>query len=325
MPSAYTLAIRNNNGWEVLLAQKNVIDFRQTLQPGNSSLYLYEHPGEYVIPGGTIYDGERPGYAALRIFCEAIQVRQPRSAAVQQFYNIRDEAYFWLLWADDNPWMLLSDDDELQRKNTRFLERDKAVSIDTDTGRLISSLSWEHYGETHLLQWCSIDEALSKFDPNEGLSTWQEHQYTIAQQAMPSYSNYNLIRVYNNKRMFPDWSESAIQHLVQNPMLTNIQVYQDDERKQPVLLGGSGQIIYSQGMAHLRGEKFTVIVEPVLGTSYFVVAYNGPVLMLFQMMSYVGHSRDWYKFSSQSTSTELTQLDGPRGSRHLPPDIKKHE
>ena len=325
MASAYTLAIRNNNGWEVLLAQKNVINFRHTLQPNNAMFHLYEYPGEYVIPGGTIHNEERPSRAALRLFCEATQIKTPRSATLQQFYNVGDDAYFWLLWADDNPWMPLSDNDELQRKNTYFIERDKAVSIDTDTGRLISSWSWEYYGELHMLQWFQINEALSMFDPNESLSTWQEHQYALAQQAMPAYSNYNLIQVYNNNRVFPELSESAIQHLVQNPMLTNIQVYQDYERKHPVLLGGSGQIIYSQGMAHLRGEKFTVIVEPVLGTSYFVVAYNGPELVLFQTMSYVGNSHGWYKFSSQSASTELTQIDGHTHADNLPPDIENHE
>ncbi|HEX8175063.1 MAG TPA: hypothetical protein VF543_08090 [Pyrinomonadaceae bacterium] len=325
MASAYTLAIRNNNGWEVLLAQNNVIDFRKTLQPGNTTLHLCEHPGEYVIPGGAIQSGERPGHAALRLFCEATRIKRPHSATVQQFYSIGEDTYFWLLRAEDNLWMTLSDNEELRKKNTYFIERDKAVSIDTDTGRLISSWSWEYYGEIHMLQWSPISEALTKFDPNEQLSTWQENQYIIAKQAMPAYSNYKLIQVYHNERMFPVWSESAIQHLVQNPMLTNIQVYQDYERKHPVLLGGSGQIIYSQGMTHLKVEKFTTIVEPVLGGSYFVVAYNGPEIVLFQTLHYIGNSEGWHKFSSQSYSTESPEIDAPPHLSSLPPDIEKHE
>ncbi|HYY56627.1 MAG TPA: hypothetical protein VE842_04790 [Pyrinomonadaceae bacterium] len=305
MPLAYTLAIRNNNGWEVLLAQKNVIDFRRTLQVNNSTLHLCEHPGEFVIPGKTTRERERPEYAAVRVFCEQVQIEMPRRATIQQFYNIGDKARFWLLWAEDNPWMSLGDDKNLQRKNRYFMERDGAVSVDTETERLTSSWPAEDYGEVHLLVWVPVNNALDYFNPYQSLSAWQEGQYALAQQAMPAYENYRLIKVYNNERMFPHWSERALQHMAQNPLVTHIQVYQKSDRKHPVLIGGSGQITYSQGRAYLKGERSTVIIEPVLGASYFVVAYNGPELVLHHTMIYVGNGRGTHKFSGEIHASEL--------------------
>ena len=320
MASAYALAIRNNNCLEVLLAQKNVIDFRRTLRANNSTLYLCEHPGEYVIPGGDIPPGEAPDRAVLRAFCEGVQVELPRRATVQKFYGAGGESQFWLLWADKNPWMRLDDDRELQKKNRYFMERDGAVSLD-ESGRLVSNWSPEHYGELHLLQWLPIGDALGKFNPNDSLSDWQEGQYALARRAMPAYDNYNLIWVYNHERAFPTRSERALQHLVQNTMFTNIQIYRDRHRKHPVLLGGSGQIIYSRGLAHVRGERSTVIAEPVLDHCYFVVAYNGPEIVLFQTMSYVGKSRGQHRFSASAFADK--SRPGARASAE--PDILPEE
>ena len=313
MTLAYTLAIRNNNGWEVLLAQKNIIDFRRTLQANNRTLYICENPGEYVIPGREISEKEREklSHTAVRVFCEAVQVQIPESATVQQFFNVRDEAYFWLLWAEDNWWMQLQDDDELREKNRYFLERDGAVSIDTDTGRLVSSWSWEHYGEVHMLLWTPINNALDYFNPNDSLSAWQEGQYVLAQHSMPAYTrSYPLIEVFRNRRLPSEWSDSALQYLAQNPMVTNIQVYQKPDRKHPVLMGGSGQIVYSKGRAYLKGDKLTLIKKPELGATYFVVAFNGPELVLHQTMVYVGTCNESHKFSSEISATELETHEG---------------
>lgn len=308
-----TLAIRNNNGWEVLLAQKNIIDFRRTLQPNNHTLHICENPGEYVIPGRRISEKEkaRLSHTAVRVFCEAVALPLPQTATVQQFYNVRDEAYFWLLWAEDNWWMRLSDDHELQEKNQYFLERDAAVSIETDTGRLVSNWSWEHYGEVHMLLWTPINNALDYFNPYVSLSAWQEGQYVLAQHSMPAYSeSYPLIEIFRNRRMPSEWSDGPLQYLMQNPMVTNIQVYQGPDRKHPVLMGGSGQIIYSHGRVNLKAEKLTLIKNPELGVSYFVVAFNGPELVLHQTMVYVGFRNDSYKFSSDIASNDLKTAEG---------------
>ncbi|HEV2913208.1 MAG TPA: hypothetical protein VGX92_07820 [Pyrinomonadaceae bacterium] len=305
MPLAYTLAVRNNNGWEVLLAQKNVIDFRRTLPFDNRTLYLCEHPGEFVIPGKAISEREGLEYAAVRAFCEEVQIEMPSYATIQQFYNIGDEARFWLLWAEDNPWMSLSDDQALKRKNRYFMERDASVSVDTETERLTSSWPADRYGDLHMLVWVPINNALDYFNPYNRLSVWQEGQYALAQQAMPAYDNYRLIKVYNNDRMFPHWSERALQHMVQNPLVTYIQIYKKSDRRHPVLIGGSGQIIYSEGRAYLKAEKSTAIVEPVLGASYFVVAHNGPELVLHHTMIYVGKGYGAHKFSSEIRASEL--------------------
>ncbi len=313
MTRVHTLAIRNNNGWEVLLAQKNIIDFRRILQPNNRTLYICENPGEFVIPGREVTEKERErlSHTAIRVFCEAVQMQVPQTATVQQFHNIRDEAYFWLLWAEDNWWMQLSNDEELRAKNQFFLERDGAVSIDTDTGRMVSSWPWEHYGEVHMLLWTPINNALDYFNPYDSLSAWQEGQYVLAQQAMPAYSgNYPLIEVFKNRRMPSERSAGALQYLVQNPMVTNIQVYQRPDRKHPVLMGGSGQIVYSKGRVYLKGEKLTLIKDPELGAIYFVVAFNGPELVLHQSMIYVGTCNDSYNFSSEIGSTEFEMPDG---------------
>lgn len=322
-----TLAIRNNNGWEVLVAQKNIIDFRRTLQPNNRSLYVCENPGEYVIPGREVTqkEKERLSHTAIRVFCEAVQMQVPQTATVQQFYNIRDEAYFWLLWAEDNWWMPLSNDDELREKNRYFLERDGAVSIDTDTGRLVSSWSWEHYGEVHMLLWAPINNALDYFNRYDSLSAWQEGQYVLAQHSMPAYSgSYPLIEVFKNERIPSESGVSALEYLVQNPMVTNIQVYLRPDRKHPVLMGGSGQIIYSKGRTYLKGEKLTLISTPELGATYFVVAFNGPELVLHQSMVYVGTCNGSHKFSSEVSSTELETHDRPPDAfapRDLPHDL----
>ena len=316
------LAIRNNNGWEVLLAQKNVIDFRRTLQPNNRTLHICENPGEFVIPGRRISEKEKEklSHTAIRVFCEAVALPLPRTATVQQFHNVRDEAYFWLLWAEDNWWMRLSNDHELQEKNQFFLERDRAVSIETDTGRLVSSWSWEHYGEVHMLVWTPINNALDYFNPRDSLSAWQEGQYVLAQHSMPAYGeSYALIEVFRNRRLLSELSDSALQYLVQNPMVTNIQVYQSPDRKYPVLMGGSGQIVYSQGHVYLKAEKLTLIKIPELGVSYFVVAFNGPDLVLHQTMVYVGVCNDSHKFSSDSASMDLEIAKGsPASAPHGP-------
>ncbi|HBB88610.1 MAG TPA: hypothetical protein DC047_13445 [Blastocatellia bacterium] len=318
MPRAYTLALRNNNGWEVLLAQKNIIDFKRTLQADNRTLYICENPGEYVIPGREVTEKERErlGHTAVSVFCEAVQLQIPNTATVQQFHNIRDQAYFWLLWTEDNWWMSLSNDDELREKNRYFLERDGAVSIDTETGRLVSSWSWEHYGEVHMLLWTPINNALDYFNPYDSLSAWQEGQYVLAQHSMPAYSgNYPLIEVFKNRRMLSEWSDGALQYLAQNPMVTNIQVYLGPDRKHPIMMGGSGQIIYSKGRAYLKGEKSTLIKSLELGATYFVVAFNGPELVLHQTMVYVGTCNDSHKFSSEISATDLETQDGwPRAS-----------
>lgn len=320
MASAYTLAVRNNNGWEVLLAQKNVIDFRRTLQPNNGVLHICEHPGEYVIPGGEVRNGEKPGHAALRVFAQETQSQMPESAVLQQFYNIGEEAYFWLLWADENPWMILSEDEQLHKKNKFFNERDGVVSLDTTTGRLISSWSWEYYGESHKLMWVPISDAWKILDPNGPLSPWQEGQYALVQQAIPAYSNYNLIQVYHNRRIFSGRSERALRHLELNPLATNVQVYQDYERTQPVLLGGSGQITHVKGMKYLKAEKLKAVATPEPGREYFVVAYNGSDLVLMQMMTYTGKHDRWYSFSSELVfGDEGGQQPRPPGEPPPPP------
>jgi len=312
-----TLAIRNNNGWEVLLAQKNIIDFRRTLQPNNNILHICENAGEYVIPGRRISEKEKSSlsHTAIRVFCEAVGIPLPQTAMIQQFYKVDDKAYFWLLWAEDNPWMRLGNDHELQEKNRRFLERDATVSIDTETGRLVSSLSWEHYGEVHMLLWTPINNASDYFNPYASLSAWQEGQYVLAQQSMPAYGeSYPLIEIFRNRRMPSEWSDDALQYLVQNPMVTNIQVYQRPDRKHPVLMGGSGQILYSHGRVYLKAEKLTLIKSPELGVSYFVVAFNGSELVLHQTMVYVGACDDSYNFSSDIASTDLTTAEDSSAS-----------
>lgn len=317
-----TLAIRNNNGWEVLLAQKNVIDFRRTLQPNNHTLHICENPGEHVIPGRRISDKEKSklSHTAIRVFCEAVAIPLPHTAKIQQVYNVRDEAYLWLLWAEDNWWMRLSNDHELREKNQYFLRRDAAVSIETDTGRLVSSWSWERYSDVHMLLWTPINNALDYFNPCAGLSSWQEGQYVLAQQCMPAYrESYPLIEVFRNRRIPSVWSDDALQYLVQNPMVTNIQVYLRPDRKHPVLMGGSGQIVYSQGRVYLKGEKLTLIKHPELGGHYFVVAFNGPELVLHQTMVHVGRFNDSYKFSSDVTLTDVQTGEGaPAPSPHDP-------
>jgi hypothetical protein len=313
-----TLAIRNNNGWEVLLAQKNVIDFRRTLPSNNRTLYICENPGEYVIPGRRIAEKEKSqlSHTAIRVFCEAVGLPLPQSATVQQLCNVRDEASFWLLPAEENWWMRLSNDHELQEKNRFFLQRDAAVSIETDTGRLVSSWSWEHYNDIHMLVWSPIKNALDYFNPYGSLSAWQEGQYVLAQLSMPAYGeSYPLIEVFRNRRKPSNWSDAALQYLVQNPMVTNIQVYQNADRKQPVLMGGSGQIVYAQGKVYLTGEKLTLIKNPELGASYFIVAFNGPELVLHQTMIYVGVCNDSHKFSSDNA--EITK-ESPAPMPHGP-------
>ena len=252
-----TLAIRNNNGWEVLLAQKNVIDFRRTLQPNNHTLHICENPGEYVIPGRRISEKEksRLSHTAIRVFCEAVAIPLPYTAKVQHFYNLRDEANFWLLWAEDNWWMRLSNDHDLREKNQYFLRRDAAVSIETDTGRLVSSWSWERYGEVHMLLWTPINNALDYFNPCAALSAWQEGQYVLAQQCMAAYrESYPLIEVFRNRRIPSEWSDVALQYLVQNPMVTNIQVYTTTGSETSGLDGrfGSDCLLAGQGVSQSR-------------------------------------------------------------------------
>jgi 8-oxo-dGTP pyrophosphatase MutT (NUDIX family) len=295
MASSYVLVIRNHQGFEVLLAQRNVIDFRRTLPADNSTLHIYDNPGEYVLPGGEIRAGERPAQAALRRFCELTRVPMPRVAALQKLHEIPGEAYFWLLWPDNNPWLILRHEGEVHRLNKYYKERDGAVYFDEDTKRLMSDLPTEDYGELHSLRWVSPGAAAEMLSPRGWLSDWQEEQYKLVQSALPFYRNYNILEIHNNRRAPSAKSENALQYLVNNPLVTSVQVYKDrdHQRLSPMLTEGAGQIIHLHGgevRLNGRGMKFTE--EPLMGNSYFVVAYNGKELFSHHTMVYMGREDD---------------------------------
>lgn len=294
MASSYVLAIRDHHGFEVLLAQRNVIDFRRTLHADNSTLHIYDNPGEYVLPGGEIRAGERPALAALRRFCELTRVPMPRLAALQKVHEIRGETYFWLLWPDNNPWLTLRHEGEVHRLNKYYKERDGAVYFDDDTKRLTSDLPTEDYGELHSLRWVSPSAAAEMLSPRGWLSDWQEEQYKLVQRVLPFYRNYNILEIHNNRRAPSAESENVLRYIMQNPLVTSVQVYkdQDHQRLNPMLTEGAGQIINSHGEVRLlgRGMKFTE--EPLMGKSYFVVAYNGKELFNQLTMVYMGKEED---------------------------------
>jgi hypothetical protein len=309
MASAYILAIRNHNGCEVLLAQKNVIDFRRTLPADNTTLRIYDYPGEYVLPGGEIREGENPARTALRHFCELMQVAPPRVATLQSFYEIEGQAYFWLLSAEDNPWLSLWSNHEIQRLNNYYKERDGAVYIDDATGRLASGWPSENYGELHALLWTSASRAAELLSPRGWLSKWQEEQYDLVRRAMPAYRNYSLFQIHNNRRMPSAECEDVLRYLNQNPLVMTVQVYKDYQRLSPMLTEGVGQIINSHGEVRLNGRDLKFAVEPLLGNSYFVVASNGAeVVMMPRTMIYIGKNQDGvYTFVSKISDAELDE------------------
>lgn len=311
MASSYILAIRNRKGFEVLLAQRNVIDFRRTLSADNTTLHVFDNPGEYVLPGGQVRAGENPARAALKRFSELMQMPMPRLAALQKFREIRGDTYFWLLWPDNNPWMTLRDDDEIQRLNNYYKERDDAVYFDDDAKRLASTWPAENYGELHHLLWVPSGKAVEVLSPHGWLSKWQEEQYELVRRALPHYRNYNILQLHNKQRMASAESEDALQYLVLNPLVTSVQVYKDHRRLNPMLTEGAGQIIYAHGEVRLNGRGMKFVEEPLVGNSYFVVAYNGKKLVRHHTMVYIGKEEAGaYMFiSTNSAADESDELD----------------
>ncbi len=292
MPSVYTLAIRQRNGWEALLVQKHVIDLRRTLHPENNLLHICHNPGEVVIPGGLARTGESYGRAALRIFCEKTNRRWPKTATLETFYQF-DEQHFLLLRADENDWLSLSRDEELESLNRTFTLREEAITIDPATGRLTSSWPWWFYQDIHQLFWWPLRDVLELFTDKSTLGEWQAEQYALAQQVAAAYDNYPLTLVAHNRRGFPKTFEQALSKLVNDRPVTSIQVYPEDdsERSTLLMLGRAGRITYAHGGEQLKGDHFEFFNDytPRIGASYVVWAYNGKDRMLAgRIMSYAG-------------------------------------
>lgn len=292
MPSVYALAIRQRNGWEALLAQKHVIDLRRTLHPENNLLHICPNPGEVVIPGGLKRAGESLGRAALRIFCEHTNRQLPKTAALESFYQLGDQ-HFLLLRADENDWLSLSRDEELERLNSHFARRDEAVTIDPETGRLTSSWPWRFYQDIHHLFWWPLRDVLELFTDKSALGEWQAEQYTLAQQVVHAYDNYPLVLVSHRRRDFPKSFEQALSKLVNDHPVTSIQVFAegDWERSTLLMFGRAGRITYKQGVEHLKGDHFEFFNDctPRVGAFYVVWAYNGKDRVIAgQTMSYAG-------------------------------------
>lgn len=310
MASAYILAIRNRSGCEVLLAQRNVIDYRRTLRGDDGALHIYDHPGEHALPGGAVHAGQsqtrgalRPvgeagaddyvAAAALQRFCEMTLMPAPRMARLRKLYE-SGGASFWVLAVEENPWLTLADDQEALRLNSYFRERDAAVYVDDAAGgRLASGWPADAYGELHALHWTSPAKAAELVSARGWLSKWQEEQFALVRRALPAYRNYSLQQVLSDRRMPSPVSEDALDHLVRNPLVTSIQVYKDYKRLSPILTEGVGQIVNAHGEVRLSGRGLRFSERPQLGASYFVVASNGPddVVMLRTML-YAGHDED---------------------------------
>lgn len=317
MTTSYVLATRNNNGSEVLLAQKNVIDFRRTLPARNKALHVFEHPGEYVIPGGEIRAGERPVESGFRGFCELMRLPSPGVARLRTFYESASDALFWLLPADENPWLTLSRDEEIQRLNNFYKERDAAVYLDEVTGRLVSGWPVESYGELHAMLWAPARRAEELLGSRGWLSDWQQAQYELVRHALPAYSNYRLLQIQHNSRMPSAESEDVLRYMTQNPLVTTVQVYKDYQRLSPMLREGSaGQVIKSHGEVRLlgRGLKFAEHpLHPLVGGSYFVVASNGPEVVLLRTMLYAGvGDDDTHMFVGKTSDADMDEPAGPR-------------
>ncbi|HEX5708367.1 MAG TPA: hypothetical protein VFX96_13775 [Pyrinomonadaceae bacterium] len=292
MPSVYTLAIRQRNGWEALLAQKHVIDLRRTLHPENNLLHICHDPGEVVIPGGLKRAGESLGRAALRIFCEKTNRQLPKTATLETFYQFGDQ-HFLLLRADENDWLSLAREEELENLNRQLARREEAVAIDPVSGRLASSWPWRFYQDIHQLFWWPLRDVLELFTDKSTLGEWQAEQYALAQQVAPAYDNYPLILVSHNRRDVPKTFEQALSKLVNDHPVTSIQVYPegDWERSTLLMLGRAGRIAYAHGVEQLKGDHFEFFNEhtPRVGAFYVVWAYNGKDRVLAgQTMSYAG-------------------------------------
>jgi hypothetical protein len=290
MPSVYTLAIRHHNGWEALLAQKHVIDYRRTLHPENNLLHICHDPGEVVIPGGVKRTGESLGQAALRIFCEKTNQPPPQTATLWSFYQIRDQ-HFMLLRDDENGWLTLTREGGLDDINARFALYEEAVTIDPQTGRLVSSWPWRCYQDTYQFFWRPLRDVLELF-PDKKLDEWQARQYERAQQVAPFYENYPLVLVSQNRRRdFSRTFEQALSKLINEHPVTSIQVYPEGDRDRTTLLmlGRAGRITYANGVEQLKGDHFDIFAPPRVGDFYMVWAYNGNQRVLpGRTMSYAG-------------------------------------
>ncbi|HEX8558386.1 MAG TPA: hypothetical protein VF668_09800 [Pyrinomonadaceae bacterium] len=337
MVSAYILAIRNRSGCEVLLAQCNVIDYRRTLGGEDGALHIYDHPGEYILPGGVVAGpGEaaprgalrpvgdaRPDEvvagAALQRFCELTRTPAPRAARLRKLYETEGVSSFWVLAAEENPWLTLADDQEALRLNNYFRERDAAVYEDAAAGgRLASSWPTAAYGELHALLWTPPAKAAELLSPRGWLSLWQEEQYKRVRRVLPAYRNYNLQQVLNDRRAPSAVCADALQHLVRNPLVTSIQVYKDYKRLSPILTEGVGQIVNAHGEVRLQGRGLRFSEEPLLGASYFVVASNGPdEVVMLRTMLYAGRDEHGTAtFVGKVAADDADDADEPRDAQY---------
>lgn len=291
MSSVYTLAIRHHNGWEALLAQKHVIDLRRTLHPENNLLHVCDNPGEVVIPGGFKRAEESLGQAALRVFCEKTNQPLPQTATLWSFYQIGDQ-HFMMLRDDENIWLSLTREEELDGLNGRLASYEEAVTVDPETGRLVSSWSWRHYRDIYRFFWWPLRDALELFTDKKSLSDWQEKQYARVQRVLPFYENYPLVLVSQNRREPQGTFEQALRKLINDHPLTSIQVYPegDQERSALLMLGRAGRITYADGVEQLKGDHFEFFTAPPqVGAFYVVWAYNGKDRVLAgHTMSYAG-------------------------------------
>jgi hypothetical protein len=292
MPSVYTLAIRQHNGWEALLAQRHVVDLRRTLHPENNVLHICHNPGEVVIPGGVKRVGESLGRTALRVFCEKTNRQLPHTATLEKFYQIRDQ-HFMLLRENENSWLTLSRDEELYNLNRHLTRYEEAVTVDRETGRLTSSLPWRYYQDIHHFFWWPLRDVLELFTDKKSLGEWQAEQYALVQQVGRFYDNYPLVLVGQNRRDFSKTFEQALSKLVNDHPVTSIQVYPEYDRDRSTLLmfGRAGRITHAHdGVEQLKGDHFEFFSErPLVGAVYVVWAYNGKDRVLEgETMSYAG-------------------------------------
>lgn len=290
MPSVYTLATRQRDGWDVLLAQKHVIDLRRTLHPENNLLHLCQNPGEVVIPGGPRHAGESPGRAALRVFCEKTNRRLPHTATLESFHQIGDH-HFVLLRADQNDWLSLRHDADLDALNRRLALFEEGVVVDGATGRLVSSRPWWYYQDVHQFFWWPLRDVLELFTDKQRLGDWQAEQYALARQVMPAYDNYSLLLVHQDRRDAPSAFEQALSKLVHDHPVTSVQVYPEGDRERTTLhmLGRSGRITVEGGVERLKVDHFEFFERPRVGGRYVVWAYNGKDrVRADQLMTYAG-------------------------------------
>ena len=205
---AYLIYLRSqpNGPYQVLLAQRQVINYRATLGPdigNNNVLYLVGNPGEYTYPGGKVEDQDQQNpndymalqgaRAAVREFQEETLSQKVGPVVVYELgsysepvveNNINFHFTFYVAFQSDNENMhgqqaFQPPTNDLDTRNV-WLATTEAYFPITDENKLANNLGEpvtdDNAPEMHKLEWLTIDEALSKYNLNDH-NQWRDEQF----------------------------------------------------------------------------------------------------------------------------------------------------